>query len=142
MSETLDRDELIAVLNRLGSEQDEEALEAARQIHARVTAAGVTWDELLVSEDDAAAEPYEDEEDSEPAEDHDDEPDAPKTSAEKEKKNREALAMIDELLARSETSADFKAELEDYKVDIAEDEFTAADHRYIRAVHKRLVKKR
>ena len=143
LSEPLDRDALIALLDRLGSEQDEEALAAARQIHTQVSAAGVSWDELLTDEESEPADSYDDDgydDDEEPSAGDDDEQeeDAPKTSAAKEKRDREALALIDQLLAKSGISEDFKAELEDYKVDIKEDEFSSADHRYIRAVHKRL----
>jgi hypothetical protein len=35
----------------LGGERDEDVLEAAREIHARITAADMTWEQLLVSED-------------------------------------------------------------------------------------------
>ena len=47
MAEDLDRDGIIGLLESLGSESDEDALEAARAVHARITAAGVTWDALL-----------------------------------------------------------------------------------------------
>lgn len=53
----LDRDSFVALLNQLGSDDDQEALTAARTIHQRVAEAGVTWDQLLLpapsDEDDA-----------------------------------------------------------------------------------------
>ncbi len=48
MTEPLERDDLVGLLKRLGNEPDEEVLEAARQVHARITAAGMTWDDLLI----------------------------------------------------------------------------------------------
>ncbi len=54
MTEMLRRDELIAILNRLGSDEDEEALQAARQVHAQITAAGMSWEDLLVPDGPAA----------------------------------------------------------------------------------------
>ena len=54
MSDGLDRDELISLLETLGSENDEEALAAARVLHGKVSAAGVTWDELLAVPSDEA----------------------------------------------------------------------------------------
>ena len=48
MTEALVREEIIGLLERLGSERDEEALEAAREVHERITAAGVAWNELLM----------------------------------------------------------------------------------------------
>ncbi len=43
MTEPLERDAVIGLLKRLGSDQDEDVLEAARQVHAQITAAGMTW---------------------------------------------------------------------------------------------------
>lgn len=48
MAEDLDREELIALLERLGHADDSDALAAARKIHMRVTTAGESWDELLL----------------------------------------------------------------------------------------------
>ncbi len=45
MTEPLERDDIVGLLKRLGNEPDEEVLEAARQVHARITAAGMTWDD-------------------------------------------------------------------------------------------------
>ncbi len=53
MTEPLERDEVIGLLNSLGSERDEDVLEAARQAHAKITAAGMTWEDLLVPDDSA-----------------------------------------------------------------------------------------
>jgi hypothetical protein len=46
------------------------------------------------------------------------------------------------MLAKAGISEDLREELESYKTDIAEGEFEEADRRYIRAVHKRLSKRR
>ncbi len=51
MTEPLSRDDAIDLLKKLGGERDEDVLEAAREIHARITAADMTWEQLLVSED-------------------------------------------------------------------------------------------
>ena len=136
MTETLQRDDLLALLNRLGSEDDAEVLQAARQAHDRIVAAGASWEDLLVpedSEDDAA-------EDSEEADEPevaaaDDEPPAGGGDG-----DAESLALIGELLARKDISQELREELEGYKADIAEGEFVAADRRYLRAVHQRLKK--
>ena len=138
MPDTLQRDELIALLDRLGSEDDAEALEAARQAHARIAAAGVSWEDLLVpqdSADEAAEDSEEADAEEEEADAAEDEP--PGTAAEK---NAESLALIRQLLARKDISEELRAELEGYKTDIAEGEFIEADRKYLRAVHKRLKK--
>ncbi len=165
MTEPLNRDDVIGLLKRLGSDRDEDALKAARQVHVLITAAGMTWEELLVpdkaaadsddgedSDDSDAAEDHDLEDEDDAAEDHDleDEDDAAEDhdladeDAEppvvKSKKNAESLALIDKLLAKSGISEDFREELTDYKTDIAESEFGDADRRYLRALYKRLSK--
>ncbi len=134
MTEPLKRDEVVGLLKRLGSEPDEEVLEAARQVHARITAAGMTWDELLIPDqaaDDTDDAPYEDLEDesAEPA-------------AETVGKNAESLTLIDKLLAKSGISPDLREELKGYKADIAEGAFREADRRYLRAISERLSKRK
>ena len=157
MTEPLERDDLIGLLNRLGSDADEEVLEAARQAHARIAAAGMTWEELLVpdeaaaGDEDAGHEDADDEDaDDEDADvedaddpgdqDPEDEPDEP--PAEKARKNAESLALIGKLLAKPNISDDLREDLEGYKTDIAEDEFEEGDRRYLRALAGRLSKRR
>ena len=131
MTETLDRDELIGLLNSLGREDDAEALAAARRAQALVSEAGVSWDELLVPEESAE----EDRElDEEPTEAEEEPP------AEAAEKNAESLALIGKLLARKDISQELREELEGYKADIAEGDFTEADRKYLRAVSQRLKK--
>ena len=133
MTEPLERDNVIELLKRLGSDHDEVVLEAARQVHAQITLAGMTWEDLLVPDVTAAADDVE-------YRDWTDETREP--PAEAAKKNAASLALIDELLARTGISEDFRDELERYKTDIAEGEFVETDRRYVRAVHKRLSKRR
>ena len=146
MTEPLARDDVIGLLNRLGGDDDEEVLEAAREAHARITAAGLTWDDLLVLDDDA-------DDDTGDSEDADDEAEADELeeapeaeSAEPPPKpagtNAEALSLIDKLLAKSGISEDLREELKGYKTDIKEGEFDEADRRYVRAVYDRLTKRR
>ncbi len=175
MTEMLRRDELIAILNRLGSDEDEEALQAARQAHARIAASGMSWEDLLVPDgpaaesdeaadendeaadesdeaadetDEAAAESDEAAAESDEADETEDgeleagedESPAERAGAEGKEKDTESLALIGELLARSDISEELRAELDGYKTDIAENEFVEADRRYLRAVYKRLKK--
>ena len=165
MAEDLDRDGIIGLLESLGSERDEDVVEAAREIHARVTAAGVTWDALLApdaaaddeapggtaeEEDEDAAEREEadgedaqfaeaDGEAAEPAE-ADGEDAAP--AAARDRGNKESLALIARLLAKSDISKDMREELQGYKENIAEGEFEDMDRKYLRALHARLTKRR
>ena len=138
MSEPLDRDEVIRLLDQLGDDQDADVLQAARELHRQITAAGMDWDDLLVA--DTAAEsangddsPVEDSpvEEVEAAE-------APPVA--KQGKNADSLALIEKLLAMPNRSEALREELEEYKADIANGEFEARDHEYVRALYKRLTK--
>ena len=137
MTEPLNRDEIVGLLQKLGSEPDAEVLEAARQVHARITAAGMTWDDLLIP--DRAAEDTDDAE-YEDLEDEDDESAEP--AAKTAGKNAESLTLIGKLLAKSGISQDLRDELEGYKADIAEGDFGEADRRYLKAISARLLKRR
>jgi len=125
MNEQLDRDEILALLERLGGEDDADVLDSARTLHAMVTAAGVGWDELLTghgaktadSEEAAADRPVE----SDVSGDND-----------------AALALIEKFLARPGITEEFRREMEGYRSDIAEGVFGADDHRYLVALDKRL----
>ena len=146
MAGNLDRDGIIGLLERLGSERDEDVLEAAREIHAQVTAAGVTWDVLLApdaaaeeEDEDAAARGEADGEDAQFAEA--DGEDAAPTPA-RDRGNKESLALIARLLAKSDISKGMREELQGYKEDIAEGEFEDMDRKYLRALHARLTKRR
>jgi len=142
MAEDLDRDGLIALLERLGGGPDADVLGAAREIHAKVTAAGVTWDALLAPEaaDAQMAESAEaDDEATVPAETGG-KGAAPPAAA--DPGNKDSLALIERLLARSGLSQDMREELAGYKEDIAEGEFEDMDRKYLRALYARLSKRR
>ena len=133
MSEPPSRDDLIGLLDRLGSDRDEEVLAAARELRARIADAGLTWEDLLAHEEDTG-------DAGEGAEEHGPEPtEAP---AAKGGGNAETLALIGKMLAKPDISEDFREELEGYKQDIAEGEFEDRDHDYVRALHKRLSSRR
>ncbi len=154
MLANLDRAQFIELLRALGEEEDEAVLTAARDIHAKMTVAGVDWDDLLVPEhpdepeeddedyeddyeDDADLDDDDDEEDDDPDDDLDDEDDEDERALTGEEK-AEALSLITRLLDKG-VSADTKEELEEYKQDIDEGEFAAMDLRYLRSLHKRLM---
>ena len=134
MTGPLQRDKVIELLNRLGSDENEEVLEAARQVQAQITAAGMTWEDLLIPDvaaDDGGDVEYQNTQDE-----------PPEPPAETARKNADSLALIDELLAKAGISKDMREELETYKTDIAEGVFEEADRRYVRAVSERLLKHR
>ncbi len=177
MAGNLDRDGIIGLLESLGSERDEDVVEAAREIHAQVTAAGVPWDVLLApdtaAEDEAPDAAAKDEAPGGTVEEEDEAPDAAAEEGEegedaaereeadgedaqfaeadgedaapappRDRGNKESLALIARLLAKSDISKDMREELQGYKEDIAEGEFEDMDRKYLRALHARLTKRR
>lgn len=139
MDGTPDRDGVIELLEKLGDPDDGEALSAARKLNELISESGLTWNDLLVPDEDAAAATAEPEDDSDDddadgSEDLSDWDDTIVASGE----TSEDARQIDRLLARKDISADLREELEGYKADIKEGEFTAADRKYLAALSKRL----
>ena len=139
MSEELDRENLIELLEKLGAERDEDALSAARAINALVAGSGQTWDQLLTEAEmpDADLEADEEADEEAPEEADEEESASPEEAA---AGDREALSLIAKLLAKPGLYEGTRQELEGYKEDIAEGEFTGADRKYLRTLQARLGK--
>jgi hypothetical protein len=152
------RADVIALLNRLGANEDAEVLLAARALHHSVAEAGLTWDDLLIPESlakikrvrDVADAPTDGADDvaesalgSRPAE-TDELRQRDADMAEREETERlaahahEDLKIVERLLARKDLSEETRRDLLDFSRDIAEDKLTVTDSRYIRALVKRL----
>ena len=141
MSVTLERNQVIELLDKLGSEQDEDVLAAARMLHSQITESGMGWEDLLVGDEPEVEEeaqvdsrPDEGDENDDIAEDTV-EPDTRFTGDE-----TQTLSLIEKLLARDGISSEFREELEGYKTDISDGIFESNDHRYVHAVYARLTK--
>ena len=144
MSDALERDTVIDLLDKLGSEQDEDVLAAARALHAQITEAGMSWQDLLVGDEAAAPdEPSIDEPMDETDDDDTDDigDDTPEPATKFVGDESKTPALIDKLLAREGNSEEFRAELEEYKSDLAKGDFEPSDHRYIQALYERLSKR-
>ena len=159
MAEGLDRNEMLSLLNRLGDEDDAVVLSSARDLQARLVAAQVSWDDLLVpdappedmnqgepSEDEGLAETERDEATDEVEQDADSEEDSDRPASSKRTSRRrttdtQALKLINQLLERRDISKSLREELSGYKEDINEGEFDDADRNYLRALHRRLSKR-
>lgn len=143
MSE-IDRDSFLESLEKLLSEADAEVLTAAREIKSQMAEAEVTWDMLLVQapgdddDDDYEVHAYDDDDDEEVAAGDPVAEGLARTS----KATDDDLAMIEALLARDDISDETREDLGDFKGDIAEGEFTEADHRYLLTLHQRLTGKK
>jgi hypothetical protein len=145
MDNTPDRESVIELLEKLGESGDTEVLATARDLHGMISNSGLTWDDLLVPDADTAAAPDtyddfdEDENDDDETEDGEAMPDpefddqvVPSGEAGEDTK------LITRLLERKEISASLREELEGYKEDIKEGDFTAADRQYLKALRNRL----
>lgn len=140
MDGTPDREAVIDLLEKLGEPDDSEALAAARDLHGLISGSGLTWDDLLVPDGDtaAASETYDDSDD----EDDDDEEETVEPEADDQVvptgEAADDVKLIESLLERKGISAALREELEGYKEDIKEGEFTASDRQYLEALQKRL----
>ena len=141
MSVILERNQVIELLDKLGSEQDEDVLAAARMLHSQITESRMGWEDLLVGDEPEVEEeaqvdslPDEGDENDDIAEDTV-EPDTRFTGDE-----TQTLSLIEKLLARDGISSEFREELEGYKTDISDGTFDSSDHRYVHAVYARLTK--
>lgn len=137
MTEPLDRENVIRLLDQLGGEQDAEVLDAARELHALIADAETDWDELLVADSSVG---FVDTNDAAMSDNSDRENATAASPAGKNGKDAETLALIEKLLAKPDGSDALREELEEYKVDIANGEFGAKDHQYVRALYARLTK--
>ena len=133
---SLDRPAIVELLGRLGEDNEQTVVQAARELHAKVAQSGLTWDDLLRPESeiggadaerqDVAADASSDADPSSATAGH--------LSADK----AEAARIIDRLLARKNLSSTLREDLADLKTSIVDGTFDATDSRYIRALAKRL----
>ena len=143
MSEPLERDKVIDLLDRLGSEQDEEVLAAARALHSQITGAGMGWHDLLVRDEGPAQSAQEIDDDTDEEEefvsgDTEDEADTSEPAVNFSYDESKTSALIDKLLAREGSSEMLREELEEYKSELANGVLESSDHRYIQALYARL----
>ncbi len=136
MRTDLKRDDFISLLEKMKSEGDDEILAAVRDINAKMTVAGVTWNDLLISQEGERADGSEDEvgDDVENGEDGINDVDF---SALKDEEMQEAEALIS-TIGKLKISEITKQELDEYKTDLKQGEFQTMDLRYLRALKARL----
>jgi hypothetical protein len=161
MKANLERDDFINLLGQLNSDDDAEILGAVRDLNAKMTVAGMTWDDLLISQGDTAevtlsededfaidqgiedsAIDQEDEEsdiDQEDEESDIDQEDKGSDNLEplSDDEKEEAGSLIS-AIGGMEISNMTKQELEEYAADIKSGDFEKMDLRYLRALKSRL----
>jgi hypothetical protein len=126
--ENLDRPGIIELLGRLGAEDDQTVLQAARELHRKVTDAGASWDEIIGRPGVAApaAEP--------PAAASASVAPADAPAADRGDVGR----IIDRLLARKDISSNLREELSEMKRSAADGSLDDMDRKYVRALAKRM----
>ena len=146
MRTDLERDDFIALLEKLKSEDEAEVLAAVRDLNAKMTVAGVTWDDLLMSQDDApAASDYSNEDEGEEEDEDEDEDEVEQTSDDDDsdlnplsaEEKAEAASLI-AAIRGMEISDLTKDELKEYEDDLEHGEFEQMDLRYLKALKTRL----
>ena len=124
---------LLERLERLGAEDDAEALQAARELAARVSEGELDWDDLIAPEDppddDFASDDYDIE-----ADDEDDAEDGPALEGD----GSAEMQLLARLLERKGNSRALKEELQEIRKEAARDGLSAMDRRYLQALAKRL----
>jgi hypothetical protein len=133
----LDRAGIIELLGRLGAEHDAAVVQAARELHQKVSDSGLSWDDLLRGQADFAdAAALRDDQplESAPADDTPRGKEGGLSAADR----AEAARVIDRLLARKNLSNTLREDLADFKRMLADGSFEAMDNRYLRALAKRL----
>ncbi len=133
MNET-ERMYLLERLERLGAEDDAEALQAARELSARISESGLDWDDLIAPED-----PPDDDfsADFDPSEDDEDAPEPEALSGD----GSQEMQLLERLLERRGLSRALKEELQELRRDAAKEGLTDMDRRYLQALAKRLSSK-
>ena len=137
MKTDLERDDFLVLLEKLKSEDDKEILSAARDINAKMTVAAVSWDDLLISQD----EPIENT-DASHDNDHGTQNDENEHTDDNfetlnDDESQEAISLI-KTIENMKVSETTKQELSEYKDDLKEGEFEKMDLRYLRALKARL----
>lgn len=152
MKANLERDDFINLLGQLNSDDDAEILGAVRDLNAKMTVAGMTWDDLLISQGDTAEVTLSEDEDSaidqgieDSAIDQEDE----EFDIDQEDKGSDNLEPLSDdekeeagslisAIGGMEISNMTKQELEEYAADIKSGDFEKMDLRYLRALKSRL----
>ena len=137
MLANLDRKKFLELLNTLGDDDREKVLAAAKDLHAQVVVAGISWENLLVpdaeqNKSDTTNEPEEEQTRSSTGSESDNK----ELSQEEREEALFLIKKISELNVSSETIKD----MEDYKIEIEDEDgiFETMDLQYLRSLCNRL----
>jgi hypothetical protein len=140
MKTDLERDEFLVLLEKLRSEDDSIILATVGDINSKMMVAEVSWDDLLISQDDIQVDNDVDAEvqDANNANNAKNDNDSDGTIEPlNDEEKREAEDLIGAIRSMK-VSGSTKKELDEYASDIKEGEFELMDLRYLRALKARL----
>jgi hypothetical protein len=137
MKTDLERDEFLVLLEKLRSEDDSIILATVGDINSKMMVAEVSWDDLLISQDDIQVDNDVDAEvqDANNAKNDNDSDGTIEPLNDEEKREAEDLIAA---IRSMKVSGSTKKELDEYASDIKEGEFELMDLRYLRALKARL----
>ena len=135
----LDRAGIIELLGRLGADNDETVLHAARELHRKMSEAGARWEDLIRSPHAGGGSPARTSGIREAPPVRTAPTAAAAATGEGSAAERsETARLIERLLARKDLSSNLREELAEMKRTIADGRLDAMDSRYLRALAKRL----
>ena len=134
MKTDLERDEFLVLLEKLRSEDDSIILATVSDINSKMMVAEVSWDDLLISQDDIQVENDLDAEVKDANNDNDSDGTFEPLNDEEKREAEDLIGAIRSMKVSGST----KKELDEYASDIKEGEFELMDLRYLRALKARL----
>nr|HIL75040.1 hypothetical protein [Rhodospirillales bacterium] len=137
MRTDLERGDFLALLEKLKSEEDDEVLGVVRDINAKMTVAGVSWDDLLISQDETQEDSADDDKDEDGQESGRENVSDDNFEPLNDEERQEAENLINAIKGMKVSEAT-KQEIDEYRDDLREGEFEQMDLRYLRALKARL----
>ena len=134
MKTDLERDEFLVLLEKLRSEDDSIILATVGDINSKMMVAEVSWDDLLISQDDIQVDNDVDAEVQDTNNDNDSDGTFEPLNDEEKREAEDLIGAIRSMKVSGST----KKELDEYASDIKEGEFELMDLRYLRALKARL----
>ena len=137
MRTDLERGDFLTLLEKLKSEEDDEVLGVVRDINAKMTVAGVSWDDLLISQDETQEDNADDDKDKDGQESGRENVSDDNFEPLNDEERQEAENLINAIKGMKVSEAT-KQEIDEYRDDLREGEFEQMDLRYLRALKARL----
>jgi len=137
MRTDLERGDFLALLEKLKSEEDDEVLGVVRDINAKMTVAGVSWDDLLISQDETQEDSADDDKVEDGQESGRENVSDDNSEPLNDEERQEAENLINAIKGMKVSEAT-KQEIDEYRDDLREGEFEQMDLRYLRALKARL----